>query len=182
MKNKAVIIRRETEVNEDLTHVKLDGIWPSISHLPFINNVKYLDCSNVNLKELPELPVVRYLNCSKNMLKTLPELNCVEHLDCSENWIEKLKLFPFIEVLNCSQNKLKEIPNYEMIYDLNCSKNFLTKLVTKAKVINCAWNKINILECPNAIEVDCSWNLIEKLPQCEKLKCKNQEKKRRYSV
>jgi Leucine-rich repeat (LRR) protein len=103
-----------------VTHVKTCA---NIRVIPYIQELKSLDCQGSAITEIPSLPNLRVLNCSNTQLTSLPELPSLSTLNCSQTLISKIRVYNNLTSLNCESTPITSIPdmpNLIEIYAINC--------------------------------------------------------------
>jgi Leucine-rich repeat (LRR) protein len=179
----------------DLSHLEISVI----PHIPV--ECIHLDVSNNRLKKLPYLPNLKILNCQYNKITILPPLlKCVE-LKCSGNNLTSLGELPECEILECEQNytmtRLPQLPKCQILRCRLCKIEMLPPL-PKCKELSCDHNNLvidlpdlpecEILYCgrntlltrlpklDKCVELECSYNklvALPPLPNCKNLWCNN---------
>lgn len=99
----------------DLHTTTLDISHNLLTFFPDMFSLRYLDCSNCQIKEMPVyMPVLQELNCSNNLIVDLPKYPKLEVLDCSGNPLCSLPDFPNLKLIarNCPILVLHDNPTY----------------------------------------------------------------------
>jgi Leucine-rich repeat (LRR) protein len=116
-----------------------------IMHIPYIEGLEILDCSQNYITDLIEFPVSLYsITCSKNRIRKLPNLDKLinlDFLDCSNNYLTELpSLYNNTKLrrLFCQKNQLRsltDLRNNKMLCHIECKKNIFNYSNEKIKVI-----------------------------------------------
>lgn len=115
----------------DLSNKKIRSIWVRtiidlhtrtldisnnlLTFFPDIFSLKYLDCSNCQIKEMPTyMPVLKELNCANNLIAELPKYPKLTSLNCSGNPLTVLPNYNHIKLIadNCPILALHDNPSY----------------------------------------------------------------------
>lgn len=86
-----------------------------LTFFPDIFSLKYLDCSNCQIKEMPAyMPVLEELNCANNLIAELPKYPKLTSLNCSGNPLTTLHTYKNIKLIadNCPILVLHDTPAY----------------------------------------------------------------------
>lgn len=105
---------------DNLTELTCDNLGLT---LPYMPNLKRLDCRDNKLTFLPNLPELEKLDCNRNKLKSLPEFPHLLHLRCAGNKLTSLPIMPYLTTLYCSDNPLPCFTVYEWQKKWNISQN-----------------------------------------------------------
>jgi len=128
----------------------------------------YLDLSNMELDNNK-----LYFILNDENIKTL--LNKIEMLDLSDNNIEKypdyINIYSNIKYLNISNNNINGVIEVNNIIELECSNNMIDGILSiSLNVLNCEYNKINNMYCPNINILEINDNGIDELPILKNIK------------
>ena len=99
----------------DLHTTTLDISNNSLTFFPDIFSLKYVDCSNCQIKEMPVyMPVLEELNCANNLITELPKYPKLVSLNCSNNPLTVLPSYDHIKLIanNCPIFVLHDNPAY----------------------------------------------------------------------
>lgn len=137
-------------LRESVNTGKLDICCMGLTDLPpssIWSTLKYLDCTNNNLRKLPPLPSLEILHCSSNYLTELSLPPSLRVLICNDNKLVEIPPLPALSILHCNINNLTSLPPMPMLTELYCSYNSLTALpyAPRLRILSCAHNRLAIL-------------------------------------